>query len=146
MCFNGQCRYKYLVLGRDTSYFVPRKNKNKKTKNKTTMILPKSSLKKWNHQNARVFNWQHFFYLVDVFFNRQSALQLTPTVLLFTPNWFLFFSLYEEDFILGLLEKNWNKLARSLNFTFLYIDDVLSLNNSKLLLILLTASIPLSLQ
>jgi hypothetical protein len=38
LCFikkNGQRRYKYLVLGRDRSYFVK----------KTTLILPKSSLK-----------------------------------------------------------------------------------------------------
>ena len=30
-----------------------------------------------------------------------------------------------------LLKKNGKKLARSFNFTFRYIDDVLSLNNSK---------------
>jgi hypothetical protein len=32
----------------------------------------------------------------------------------------------------GLLKKNEKKLARSFNFTFRYIDDVLSLNNSRL--------------
>jgi len=31
----------------------------------------------------------------------------------------------------GLLKKNENKLAQSFNFTFRYIDDVLSLNNSR---------------
>ena len=31
----------------------------------------------------------------------------------------------------GLLKKNQKKLARSFNFTFRYIDDVLSLNNSR---------------
>jgi hypothetical protein len=36
---------------------------------------------------------------------------------------------YEPDFINGLLKKNEKKLARSFNFT--YIDDVLSLNNSR---------------
>jgi hypothetical protein len=35
------------------------------------------------------------------------------------------------DFIQGLLKKNEKKLARSFNFTFHYIDDVLSLNNSR---------------
>jgi hypothetical protein len=39
---------------------------------------------------------------------------------------------YEADFILGLLKKNEKKLARSFNFTFRYIDDVVSLNNSML--------------
>jgi hypothetical protein len=31
----------------------------------------------------------------------------------------------------NLLKKNGKKLARSFNFTFRYIDDVLSLNNSR---------------
>ena len=43
----------------------------------------------------------------------------------------LFLYLYEADFIQGLLKKNEKKLARSYNFTFRYIDDVLSLNNSR---------------
>ena len=42
----------------------------------------------------------------------------------------LFLYSYEADFIQGLLKKNEKKLARSFNFTFRYIDDVLSLNNS----------------
>jgi hypothetical protein len=40
--------------------------------------------------------------------------------------------LYEADFIQGLLKKNGKKLVRSVNFTFRYIDDVLSLNSSRL--------------
>jgi hypothetical protein len=43
----------------------------------------------------------------------------------------LFLYLYEADFIQGLLKKNERKLARSFNFTFRYIDDALSLNNSR---------------
>ena len=43
----------------------------------------------------------------------------------------LFLYSYEADFIHGLLQKNEKKLARSFNFTFCYIDDVLSLNNSR---------------
>ena len=38
---------------------------------------------------------------------------------------------YEADFIQGLLKKNEKKQTRSFNFTFRYIDDVLSLNNSR---------------
>ena len=41
----------------------------------------------------------------------------------------LFLYSYEADFIQGLLKKNEKKLARSFNFTFRYIDDVLSINN-----------------
>ena len=40
------------------------------------------------------------------------------------------FFLYEAEFIQVLLKKNEKKPARSFNFTFRYIDDVLSLNNS----------------
>jgi hypothetical protein len=42
----------------------------------------------------------------------------------------LFLYSYGEDFIRGLLKKNEKKLARSFNFTFRYIDNVLSLNNA----------------
>jgi hypothetical protein len=38
---------------------------------------------------------------------------------------------YEAYFIQGLLKKNEKKLARTFNFTFRYIDDVLSLYNSR---------------
>jgi len=44
----------------------------------------------------------------------------------------LFLYSYEADLIQGLLRKNEKKLARSFNFTFHYIYDVLSLNNSRL--------------
>ena len=43
----------------------------------------------------------------------------------------LFLYSYEADLIQGLPKKNEKKLARSFNFTFHYIDDVLSLNNSR---------------
>jgi hypothetical protein len=43
----------------------------------------------------------------------------------------LFLYSYEADFIQGLLKKHEKNLARSFNFTFRYIDDVLSLNNSR---------------
>ena len=38
---------------------------------------------------------------------------------------------HEADIIQGLLKKNQKKLTRSFDFTFHYIDDVLSLNNSR---------------
>jgi hypothetical protein len=43
----------------------------------------------------------------------------------------LFFHSYEADLIQGRLKKNEKKLARLFNFTFRYIDVVLSLNNSR---------------
>jgi hypothetical protein len=43
----------------------------------------------------------------------------------------VFLYLYEADSIQGLPKKDEKELARSFNFTFRYIDDVLSLNNSR---------------
>jgi hypothetical protein len=43
----------------------------------------------------------------------------------------LFLYSYEAVFIQEFLKKNEKKLARSFNFTFRYINDVLSLNNSR---------------
>ena len=43
----------------------------------------------------------------------------------------LFLYSYEADFIQEIQQKNEKKLARYFNFTFRYIDDVLSLNNSR---------------
>ena len=61
---------------------------------------------------------------MDVFFNRQLACICVPLL----PDLFLYS--YEAD-LQGLLKKNEKKLDRSFNFTFRYIDDVLSLNNSR---------------
>ena len=63
-----------------------------------------------------------------MFFNRQSAYLWVQTAPLLTD--FFLYS-YEADFIQGLLKTNEKKLARSSNFMFRYIDDVLSLNNSR---------------
>ena len=43
----------------------------------------------------------------------------------------LFLYSHEVDFMHGLFKKNEKKLTRSFNFTLRYIDDVLSLNNSR---------------
>jgi hypothetical protein len=63
---------------------------------------------------------------MDMFFNRQSmgtnCAPLLADLLLYS---------FEADFIQGLPKKSKKKLARSFNFTFHYIDDVLSLNNSR---------------
>ena len=43
----------------------------------------------------------------------------------------LFLHAYEADFLQGLLKNEYRKLAQTLNSNFRYIDDVLSLNNSR---------------
>jgi hypothetical protein len=57
----------------------------------------------------------------------------------------LFLYSYEADFMQRLLKENEKKLDRSFNFRFCYIDDVLSLNNSRFG-DTLNVSIPLSLK
>ena len=44
----------------------------------------------------------------------------------------MFLYSYEADFIQGLFKKKKKKLDRCFNVTFRYIDDVLSINNSRL--------------
>ena len=67
--------------------------------------------------------------LEDVFFNRQSAYLWGTYCAPLLADLFLYS--YEADFMQGLLKKNEKKLARSSNFTFRYIDYVLSLDNSR---------------
>ena len=108
--------HKYLVQGRDSSYFV-------KT---TTLILPKRSLKLISSTCSSCWLITYVLCLVDVFFNRQSAYLWVQTVPIFLP---ICSYSYEADFIHGFLKKL--ALARFPNFTFNYIDDVLSLSKSR---------------
>ena len=62
LCFiqkNGQRKYKYLVLGRNKSYFV-----------KETLWLYQKVIWNWYHQNDRVFDWHH---ICDVWWTCFSA-------------------------------------------------------------------------
>ena len=110
---NDQCRCKYLVLGRDTSNVA-----------KNTLILPKSSLKLISSICSSFWLTTQLLCLVNVYLNRRSAYLWVHLVLINSPTC---------SFICtrqGILKKNEKKLAWTFNFTFRYIDDVLSLNNS----------------
>jgi hypothetical protein len=96
---NGQHKCKYLVLGRDRSYFVKKK----------------------------VFIDNIFVIFVGRCLSTDSR-HTYGCAPLFAD---LFLYSYEAGFIQGLLKKSKKKLAWSLNFTFRYIDDVISLNDSK---------------
>ena len=108
LCFikkNGQRRYKFLVLGRDRSYFVKKNKKN-------TLILPKSSLKLISStcssffviDNIFIFGWRVFQQTVGIPMGTSCAPLLAD----------LFLYSYEADFIHGLLKKNKKNLARFL--------------------------------
>ena len=57
----------------------------------------------------------------------------------------LFLYSYEAEFIQSLLSVGWKRLASQFNFTYRYIDDVLSINN-QVLRIISVRYIPLSLR
>jgi hypothetical protein len=91
-----------------------------------TLILPKGSLKLISSTYSSLWLTTYLLSLVDVFFNRHfygynlcfSSHRLVPLI-------------FEGDFTQGLLKKNEKKLTRSVDFSFRYIDDVISLNTSR---------------
>ena len=122
LCFikkNGQRRYKYLVLGRDRSYFVKHYSDSTKRFSETDIF---NMLEIFMDNIFVMFGGCVFQQTVGIPMGTNCTPLLTDT----------FLYLYEADFIQGLLKENGKKLARSFNFTFRYIDDVLSLNNSRI--------------
>ena len=121
LCFmkkNGQRRYKYLVLGRDKPYFVKFHTDSTKKYTEDDIIRMLEFL---IDNIYVVFGGRVFQQTVGIPMGTNCAPLLAD----------LFLYSYEADFIQGLLKKNEKILARSFNFTFRYIDDVLSLNNPK---------------
>ena len=60
-----------------------------------------------------------------------SAVRVKVSVGYFSCTRIISDSRHEADFIQGLLNKDEKKLVRPIHFMFRYIDDVLSVNNSK---------------
>ena len=105
------------MLGRDRSYFVQKHSDFTKKFSETDII----SMLGFLIDNISVFGGHVFQQTVGIPMGTNCA-PLHDNLFLYS---------YEADFIHGLLKKNEKKLARSFNFTFRYIDDVLSLNNSR---------------
>ena len=121
LCFikkNGQRRYKYLVLGRDRYYFVTNHSDSTKKFSETDII---NMLEFLIDNIFVIFGGRVFQQTVGIPMGTNCAPLLAD----------LFLYSYEADFIQEPLKKNEKKLDRSFNFTFLYIDDALSLNNSR---------------
>ena len=111
--------YTYLVQGRDKFYFVKKTHSDSTKKFSETDII---NILKFLIDNIFVIFGRHVFQqTVGIPMGTNCAPLLAD----------LFPYSYKADFIQGLLKKNKKKLARSFNFTFRYIDDVLSLNNSR---------------
>ena len=122
LCFikkNGKRSYKYLVLGRDRSCFVKHHSDSTKKFSETDIC----NILEFLIDNIFVmFGGRVFQQTVGIPMGTNCAPLLLADLFLYS---------YEADFIQGLLKKNEKKIARSFNFTFRYIDDVLSLNNSR---------------
>jgi hypothetical protein len=106
------------VLGRDRSYFVKHHSDSTKRFSETDIF---NMLEFLIDNIFGMFGGRVFQQTVGIPMGTNCAPLLTD----------LFLYSYEAHFIQGLLKKNEKKLARSFNFTFHYIDDVLSLNNSR---------------
>jgi hypothetical protein len=107
------------VLGRDRSYFV--KNNHSDSIKKFSEADITNMLEFLIDNTFVIFGGRVFQQTVGIHMGTNCALLLAD----------LFLYSHEADFIQGLLKKNEKKLTRSFNFAFRYMDDVLSLNNSR---------------
>ncbi|MCU7801424.1 MAG: hypothetical protein KZQ70_15165, partial [gamma proteobacterium symbiont of Lucinoma myriamae] len=120
-CFfhkNGTRRYKYVVLGPLKTYFV-KDHSDCKVKYSETDIV---RMLEFLIDNIFVmFDGQIFQQTIGIPMGTNCAPLLAD----------LFLYSYEAEFIQGLLKSGKKKLAQRFNFTYRYIDDVISLNNPK---------------
>ena len=106
------------MVGRDRFYFVNNHSDSTKKLSKTEII-----------NMLEFFIENTFAMLSGRVFQQTIGIPMSTNCTPLLPDLFLYS--YDVDFIQGLLKKNEKKLARFFNFTFRYIDDVLSLNNSR---------------
>jgi hypothetical protein len=89
----------------------------------------------WYHHNAGVYTGQNVSYVWwTCFVNKQSAFLWVSTMAPFSPT--CSFIGTRQTSYKGFSIKSYKKLSWSINFTFRDIDDVLSLNNSDLVILL----------
>jgi hypothetical protein len=106
------------VVGRDIFYFVNNHSGSTKKFSETEII---NMLEFFIENTFAMLSGRVFQQTVGI----PMRINCTPLL----PDLFIYS--YDVYFIQGLLKKNEMKLARSFNFTFRYIDDVLSLINSR---------------
>ena len=113
---NGNRNYKLLVLGREGPFFV---KEHSDTKNKYTEDDIINMLEFLVDNIFVVFGGKVFQQIVGIPMGTNCAPLLAD----------IFLYSYEADFIHSLLSTGKKKLASQFNFTYRYIDDVLSNNN-----------------
>ena len=120
-CFfykNGKRRYKFLVLRGDSGYFVQEHTESNKKYTEDDII----KMLEFLIDNIFVmFGGQVFQQTIGIPMGTNCAPLLAD----------LFLYSYEADFIQNLLKSGKKTIAKNFNFTYRYIDDVLSLNNPK---------------
>ena len=109
-------RYKYLVLGREGPYFV---KEHSDAKNKYTEEDIIKMLEFLVDNIFVVFAGKVFQQIVGIPMGTNCASLLAD----------IFLYSYEAEFIQSLLSAGKKRLASQFNFTYRYIDDVLSINN-----------------
>ena len=115
---NGNRRFKYLVLKGDSAYFV-KEHTDANTKFTEVHVV---QMLEFLIDNVFVeCGGQVFQQTIGIPMGTNCAPLLAD----------LFLYSYEAEFIQDLLKSGHKKLAKQFNFTFRYIDDVLSLNNSR---------------
>ena len=117
---NGNRRYKYLVLGREGPYFI-REHSDSKSKYTEDDII--RMLEFLVDNIFVVFSWKVFQPIQQLAFGIPMGTNCAP----FLADIFLYS--YEAEFIQSLLSTGRKRSASQFNFTYRYIDDVLSINN-----------------
>ena len=115
---NGRKRYEYIVVNNGSSYFVKTHSdaRRKFTEDDVVRMLD------FLIDNIYVECGGHIFQQVIGIPMGTNCAPLLADLFLYS---------YEADFIQSLLKSDKRHLAKSFNFTFRYIDDVMSLNNNK---------------
>ena len=113
---NGNRRYKYLVLGCEGPYFVKEhSNSNKKYTEEDIIKM----LEFLVDNICVVFEGKVFQQIIGIPMGTNCALLLAD----------IFLYSYEAEFIQSLLSAGKKRLESQFNFTYRYIDDVLSIND-----------------
>ena len=114
--FNGNQRYKYLVLGREVLYFI-RENSDSKSKYTKEDII-----------RMLEFLVDNFFVVfVGMVFQQKIGIPMGTNCAPLLAD--IFLNSHEAEFIQSLLSTGKKRLASRFNLTYRYIDVVLSINN-----------------
>ena len=115
---NGNRKYKFIVVNYDKTYFVKEKSDSKNKYTETDIIQMLNFL---IDNIFVVFGGKVFQQIVGIPMGTNCAPLLAD----------IFLYSYEAEFIQSLVSEGKRNLASDFNFTYRYIDDVLSINNPK---------------